>query len=250
MRTLFYSVVVAAAVTSACNRAESPAPNDAAPGTATSDSGNSGAPVATSGTSAAADSDRSTFGSLFKREPEFREITIPAGTRLPVTLDSAVGSDISRVEERVQAHTSRAVTVDDVAVVPAGSEISGVVTDATASAKVKGRAHVAMRFDTLVPEGADFAGERYAIQTAPVDRTAPGTKKEDAVKIGAPAAGGAIVGAIVGGKKGAAIGTAVGGGAGTAMVLSTRGDEVRLGRGAALTLELSEPVTIRIRAAR
>ena len=62
-------------------------------------------------------------------------------------------------------------------------------------------------------------------------RTAAATKKKDAVEIGAPAAGGAIIGALVGGKKGALIGTAIGGGAGTAVVLSTRGKEVRLPKG-------------------
>ena len=101
-----------------------------------------------------------------------------------------------------------------------GTRVSGVVTDATRSAKVKGRAHVAMRFDSLTPRGDD---QRYTIRTASVGRTAQGTKQKDALEIGAPAAGGAIIGALLGGKKGALIGTAVGGGAGTAVVLSTRG---------------------------
>jgi len=52
---------------------------------------------------------------------------------------------------------------------------------------------------------------------------------------------------LIGGKKGAAIGTAAGGGAGTAVVLSTRGKEVHLGKGAAMTLRLAEPVTVRVR---
>ena len=43
--------------------------------------------------------------------------------------------------------------------------------------------------------------------TAAIGRTAPATKKKDALEIGAPAAGGAIIGALVGGKKGAPIGT-------------------------------------------
>ena len=67
------------------------------------------------------------------------------------------------------------------------------------------------------------------------------------MKIGAPAAGGAIIGAIAGGKKGAAIGTAVGGGAGTAVVLSTRGEEVHLPKGSALSVKLTEPLTVRVR---
>jgi hypothetical protein len=59
--------------------------------------------------------------------------------------------------------------------------------------------------------------------------------------IGLPAAGGAIVGGLVGGKKGAGIGALTGGGAGTAVVLSTRGRDVRVGRGATLRVRLTAP---------
>jgi hypothetical protein len=173
-----------------------------------------------------------------------REITIPAGTTLTVVLDTAVGSDTSRVEETVTAHLTRAIHVQGQTVLPEGSRVTGVVTDATRSAKVKGRAHVAVRFDSLTPRGDDH---RYAIRTASVGRTAAGTKEKDAMKIGAPAAGGAIIGALLGGKKGALVGTAVGGGAGTAVVLSTRGKEIHLARGSALTLRLAAPVTVRVR---
>jgi hypothetical protein len=173
-----------------------------------------------------------------------REATLPAGTRLQVVLDTGVGSDTSRAEEAVQGHLSSPVVVHGDTVLAQGTRVGGVVTSAERSGKVKGRAHIAMRFDTITPRGDD---ERYRIRTAAVQRTAASTKKKDAVKVGGGAAGGAIIGAIVGGKKGAAIGTAVGGGAGTAAVLSTRGDEVHLPKGSALTLRLSEPVTIRIR---
>jgi hypothetical protein len=68
----------------------------------------------------------------------------------------------------------------------------------------------------------------------------------DAAKIGIPAAGGAIIGGVIGGKKGAAIGTAVGGGGGAAVVLATPGDEIRLAPGAALTLVLDQPIEVRV----
>ena len=125
-----------------------------------------------------------------------------------------------------------------------GSRVSGVVTDVRRSGRVKGRAHLAVRFDSLSPSGDD---QRYDIRAASIGRTAQATKKKDALEIGAPAAGGALIGALVGGKKGALVGTAVGGGAGTAVVLSTRGKEIHLPKGAALTLRLSEPVTITVR---
>lgn len=173
---------------------------------------------------------------------EVRDVTIPAGTRLAVALDTRVGSDISRVEQPVAGHLTRPLVIGGRTVLPAGSRVEGVVTDATRSAKVKGRAHVGLRFDSL-----KSGDDRYHIRTASIGRMAPATKKKDALEIGGGAAGGALVGALVGGKKGAAIGTAAGAGAGTAVVLSTRGKEVRINRGAPLTVRLTEPLTVKVR---
>jgi hypothetical protein len=172
-----------------------------------------------------------------------KEITLPAGTRLPIVLDTAVGSNTSRVEQPVSGHVTRNVLMNGVVVVPADSEVFGVVTDARQSGKVKGLAHVAIRFNTLVPKGST---ERYRIQTGLIGRTAAATKRDDAVKIGAPAAGGALVGALIGGKKGALIGAGAGGGAGTAVVMTTRGKEVGIGRGAALGVRLISPLSVKV----
>jgi hypothetical protein len=234
MRLLTFGIVTAVVATGACNRAEPVASNFVTPASASAGA----TPVATAGRTDPAPA---------PRPSEWREITLPAGTRLPIILETTVGSDTSRVEEPVQARIARPVNLHGETVLAQGSRVTGVVTDATRSGKVKGRAHLAVRFDTLVPQGPNAADERYKIHTASVGRTAAGTKKKDALEIGAPAAGGALVGALLGGKKGALVGTAVGGGAGTAVVLSTRGKEVRLARGAALTLQLSEPLTIRVR---
>jgi hypothetical protein len=175
-------------------------------------------------------------------QPSFREVTIPAGSQLDVVLDTPVASDTSKVEDLVRAHLLDAVVVDGVTALPAGTDVSGRVTAAARSGKVKGRAQLAMRFDSLV--GAN--DERYPVATATVSRTARATKGKDALKIGGGAAGGAVVGGLIGGKKGAAIGGAAGGGAGTAVVMSTRGEEVRLARGAALKVRLSKPLTVRV----
>jgi hypothetical protein len=183
-------------------------------------------------------------GGKMSEAPQWREVVLPAGTTLPVALDTSVGSDTSRVEDRVTAHITKAIVVEGVTALPEGSSVSGVVTDATRAGKVSGTSRVAVRFHSLTPAQTD---ERYDIATSTVARSGPSEKKKDAVKIAAPAAGGAIVGGIVGGKKGAVIGGAAGGGAGTAVVMSQRGEDVRLGRGAALTLRLTEAVTIRVK---
>ena len=199
--------------------------------------------VATAGAGEAA-RDKTPLEAAVEARPLVREVTIPAGTELPIVLDTSVGSKTSRVEQPVRAHLSRAIVIDGRSAIPEGSTVSGVVTDAKPSAKVKGRAHLAVRFNSIVPRGSD---ERYQIETAAVGRTAPATKKNDAIKIGAPAAGGAIIGGIIGGGKGAAIGAAAGGGAGTAVVLSTTGKEVSLPAGSVLRLRLAAPLTIRVR---
>src|SRR2546425_13034983 len=45
------------------------------------------------------------------QQAAWREVTIPAGTQLPIVLDTSVGSDTSRVEQAVAAHLARAVSV-------------------------------------------------------------------------------------------------------------------------------------------
>lgn len=177
-------------------------------------------------------------------DAKWRDVTLPVGTVLPVVLDGDVGSDISREDSMVRAHLSRAVSIDGATALAENSQVTGVITDATRAGKVKGRSHVSLRFTKLVPQGADMS---YQIETAAIGRTGKSEQKKDAAKIGGSAAGGAIIGAIVGGKKGAAIGGAVGGGAGTAVVMNDRGEEVRLGKGTALTVRLEQPVTIRVR---
>jgi hypothetical protein len=171
----------------------------------------------------------------------YREVTIPAGTILPLRLTSSVASDRSGIEDPVHAQLRRTITVRGFGALPAGSAVSGYVTEAKESAKVKGRARVGFRFNTVTARG-----ESYRVSTSSVVRQAPGTKKKDAAKIAIPAAAGAIIGGIADGKKGAAIGTAVGGGAGTGVVLATRGQEVRLGRGAIVSVRLLKPLTVRV----
>jgi hypothetical protein len=176
-------------------------------------------------------------------QKEWREVTIPAGTILKVNLNTAVGSDTSRVEDPVRGTLRSAVTVKGVTALPAGTALRGYVTDATRSAKVKGRARIALRFTRIDPPGPD---DSTTIRTATVSRIAPGTKKRDAATIGGGAVGGAIVGGIVGGGDGAAKGAAIGGAGGTGVVLATRGKEVRIAAGTPLSVRLSQALTVRV----
>lgn len=172
--------------------------------------------------------------------PVVRTLTVPDNTVLDVTLDTALASDASRVEERVRGTVASPVVVDGTTVIPAGAALTGHVTHVDDSDKVKGRAELSFRF-TRLTSGA----VTYDIDTKPLYYVAESTKKDDAVKIGVGTAAGAVIGAIAGGKKGAAIGSAIGAGAGTGVVLATEGKEIRLAEGRKLKVSLTNPLTIR-----
>jgi hypothetical protein len=173
---------------------------------------------------------------------QWTEVTIPAGAEFDATLETAVGSDVSRIEGPVTARLANDVLVDGRTAVAAGAVLNGSVVGVERPGKVKGRASVAFRFDRLSVEDA-----AYDLRTETVSRRARSTTKEDAMKIGIPAVGGAIVGGIIGGGKGAAIGGATGAGAGTAVVMSTRGENVHLPAGTAVKVQLVEPLRVRVR---
>jgi hypothetical protein len=170
----------------------------------------------------------------------FREYTLPEGTKLSVELITPVHTASSRVEDEVEATLHAPVLLDGIEVLPAGSRVNGMVTSVVPAGKVKGRASLALKFTDLLARE-----DSYPIQ-ARFGMTAPSTKKEDAMKIGVPAAGGAIIGAIIGGGKGAAIGATIGGGGGTAAVLMTPGKDITLSSGTRIAVALDRPIDVKV----
>ena len=175
------------------------------------------------------------------RAPQFRELTIPAGTALPLELQTALSSETAQVESPVRARLRQSITVNGITALPAGAILTGEVTDVARAGKVKGRSRIAFTFNRLQ---ADELNED--VSTNPLLFEGEQSKGEDATKIGAGAVGGAIVGGILGGGGGAAKGAAIGGAAGTGVVLATRGKDVTLANGADLAASLAAPLTIRV----
>jgi hypothetical protein len=176
------------------------------------------------------------------RVPEYREVTIPAGTALPLEMASTISSASAEVEAPVSAKLRNAITIDGENAIPAGTMLRGNVTDVERSGRVSGRAHLSFAFNE-----ANIRGDREDLKTNPLTFEAEATKGEDATKVGAGAVGGAILGGILGGKKGAAKGAIAGGAAGTGVVLATKGKEVTVNEGTDVTATLAQPLTLRMR---
>lgn len=174
--------------------------------------------------------------------PADREVTIPAGTTLRLDLRTALASDTSKVEDAVKATLRQPVSIGGDVVLPVGTELQGVVTNVERPGRVKGRAQISYRFNTL-----STANETYKVKTAAVGHQGEATKGEDATKIGVGAGAGAVIGGILGGGDGAAKGAAIGGAAGTGAVLATRGKDLKLAPGTNIATTLTAPLTVRIK---
>lgn len=157
-----------------------------------------------------------------------------------MSLGTDIASDHNTVEDPVQATLTEPILVDETEVVPAGSSVSGVVSEAQAAGRVKGRASLELTFDHLT------AGDESYPISAVVSREGAGRARGDVEKVGIGAGIGSVIGAIAGGGKGAAIGAAVGGGGGTAVALSTPGQEVSWPAGTRLSLTLEKPVDVKV----
>ena len=100
-----------------------------------------------------------------------RDVTIPSGTVLQLTLSTSVASDTSEVEDAVAAELTNAVMVGDRTALPTGALVAGVVRAVDSSGRVKGIARLSLEF-TSVTSG----GQRYPMSAERFSRlaSAPG----------------------------------------------------------------------------
>jgi hypothetical protein len=174
--------------------------------------------------------------------PEFVELEIPTAAVIGLQIETPVSTERARVEDRVEARVMRDVAVDGRTAVPAGTRALGAVTLVERGGKLKERARLGVRFHTLVL--AD--GTQLPIRTDAIIREGESQVGDSARKIGGAAVGGAILGALIGGKKGAMIGGATGAAGGTAIAATGERSAATLAAGAVVTVRLSSPVAVEV----
>jgi hypothetical protein len=174
--------------------------------------------------------------------PEFIDLTVPSDSVLGLQVERTITSETARVEDKVSARVTRDVRVGNRVAIPAGSIVSGSVTEVDRGGKMKGKARLAVRFHTVTL--AD--GTQLAIRTDAVVREGASPSGETAAKVGGATIGGAILGAILGGGKGAAIGAGVGAGAGTAAAMTNDRNPATLPGGTSVTVRVQQPVTVTV----
>lgn len=188
-------------------------------------------------------------------ESEKPTLTIPAGTRIPLSLKQAISTKTAKDQDPVYAETAFPYVVNDRVVIPAGTYIQGRIERAQRGGHVKGRAEVLIHFTSMIyPNG-------YTVMLGGSVENTPGAEKtsmkdsegtirqdSDAGRKAKEAAGGATTGAVIGavtaGGKGAGIGAGAGGVAGLAVGMLSRGADIRLEPGASIEMEIQRDVTV------
>jgi hypothetical protein len=162
---------------------------------------------------------------------------IPVGQEIDVRLQDTLSSDTNQVEDRFIATTVVDLEVDGRALIPAGSEVRGVVSSVQEAGRLNRKASLGVTFDQITIDG-----RTYPIRGTVTEALEGEGYRGDAARIGTGAGVGAIIGGILGGLKGALAGILIGGGG---VVAATEGKDVELPAGTILRVSLDSPPNIR-----
>ncbi len=187
--------------------------------------------------------------------PAASGLSVPAGTKIPLTLKQGINTKNARPGDPVYAQTAFPITQNDQIVIPAGTFVQGEVRSVTRPGRVKGRAQLQMSFTSMIFPNGYTVMLPGAVQNTPgsKDNTVagkegtiqgPSGKGKDAATIATATIPGAGIGAIADGGKGAAIGAATGGVIGLATVLLTRGPEIQLATGDSIEMVLESSLDL------
>jgi len=179
------------------------------------------------------------------------EIVIDAGTKIPLSLVNSLNTKHTTEGDRVYLETAFPVMQHGHIIIPKGSYVTGTVTEVKRPTRLKGKAELFLRFDSLtLPNGVtrEFRSRLDSADGKDVDRQegkirAESNKAGDAKTVGEAAGVGATVGGIAGRSiTGVGIGAAGGAAAGLAGVLLSRGPDVILPKGTTLEMVLDREI--------
>lgn len=169
-----------------------------------------------------------------------RTYTITAGRPITIWTSEELSTKTARPGQRFSASLANAIVDDDWVIAKKGAPVEGVIVSSDPGGRVKGRASLSIRLESLTL--AD--GRTVNLETGSYTKQAKSTVKKDAIKTGIGAGIGAAIGAIAGGGKGAAIGAGAGAGAGAGVVMATRGDPAVIPSESRLSFRLRSPITV------
>ena len=215
-------------------------------------------PTATETKQAAAPSESA--ASQASAQPVAKTLEIPAGTKVLLTIRSAINTKTAQTGDGVYLQSSFPVIANGRAVIPAGVYVQGVVDSVERHIRIKGPAKLTMHFTSIIfPNGSvvEIPGQVNSLpgSDGPKVKGDEGTvQQSSSVGDVAKAAGqGAAIGAGVGGisggvnghpVEGLGLGAAAGGVVGAAVSLFTHGNDINIPSGTPIEMVLQRPLVL------
>ena len=189
-----------------------------------------------------------------------KTLEIPAGTKVLLTIRSAINTKTAQAGDGVYLQSSFPVIANGRAVIPAGVYVQGVVDSVERHIRIKGPAKLTMHFTSIIfPNGSvvEIPGQVNSLpgSDGPKVKGDEGTvQQSSSVGDVAKAAGqGAAIGAGVGGisggvnghpVEGLGVGAAAGGVVGAAVSLFTHGNDINIPSGTPIEMVLQRPLVL------
>ncbi|HEY4086854.1 MAG TPA: hypothetical protein VGM43_12995 [Bryobacteraceae bacterium] len=185
--------------------------------------------------------------------PAPNEYIVPAGTHILLRLTNAVNTKSTVAGDRIYLETAVPVFINGHLIIPQGSYVNGRVADSKSSGRVKGKAELALEYDSIIlrttgisrdlrsrPDSVDTVGN---LNKSEGKIEAESSKGEDAGRVARTTAIGAGAGTMIGAAAGhvgagAGLGAAGGAVAGLASVFGSRGKQVVLPAGTTMDMAL------------
>jgi len=182
-------------------------------------------------------------------------VEVPTGTSIPLVLHNAISTHSAKTGDPVYFETLFPIMINGKVAIPAGSYVNGEVTESKRAGRVKGRAELMIKLNTLIlpngymvnlnamPRNAGTGGHETVDNEGKI--TGDSDKKGDVGTVAKTTAAGAGIGGLATrSAQGVGIGAGVGAAAGLMAVLLTRGPDAELPRGTTVGVTLNRPILL------
>jgi hypothetical protein len=181
---------------------------------------------------------------------------IPQGSHVALRMVNSISTRTAKEGDYVYMRTATPITAHDGIVVPEGSYVQAVVTHSLRSGRVKGKAELAIRLETLtLPSGKVIKVNPHlaSVDSEGTDQKVKGENQiqqgsshgADAARVAEVGGAGAALGGLSDRSwSGAGIGAGAGSAVGLATVLLTRGKEVELRQGTTVDVVFDRAVPV------
>lgn len=187
---------------------------------------------------------------------------VPQGLVIPIDLRTAISTQVAKAGDYIEATVNQNVPLNGTGYLPAGTVISGQVTEAKAGRRLSRSGSLSIAFNNLrLPSGASYPMSAHLIGTIGRYKDVNGVERGEGWKaklgqfalrgVGGAGLGAALgtgLGAIVNGGSGAGTGAwagaAFGGGLGAMDMLLRKGRDVIIPSGTEMKLQMDEPLSL------